>query len=298
MLATPAVPAVTTPVEASTEAMVALLLVHVPPEVVDDRVEVAPEQIDVLPDTVPGVGLTVSMAELMQPVEVSLKLITELPASSAVTAPEEEPMMATDPLLLVHVPVPDALVSVVVVPEQSVREPPIAAGSATTVTVRVATQPSADVNVIVVVPAATPVTMPVVASTPAIAVLALPQVPDAVLVTVVDAPWHIEAVPPIAGGSALTVTTRVAEAVPQLLEMVYVSVVVPTEDPVTTPDVNPTAATVVLPLTHVPPVTVLLSVIVEPLHKDDGPLREPADAEVVTITLVVVITEPHVPVTV
>ena len=220
MLATPAAPPVTTPVDASTAAIVALLLLHVPPEVADESVEVAPTHTDVVPERMPGAGFTVRMAEVTQPVEVSVKLITELPPSSAVTAPVAEPIIATEPLLLLHVPAPDEFVSVVVLPEQSVSVPEIAAGNAITVTVRVAMQPSVDVKVSVVVPAAAPVTMPLDEPISAIDVLALLHVPDAVFVSVVDAPTHIEAVPPIAGGNAFTVMVRVAEAVPQLLDMV------------------------------------------------------------------------------
>ena len=220
MLAMPAAPPVTTPVEASTEATVALLLLHVPPAGEEESVDEPPIHTEVAPEMLPGAGLTVRMAVLTQPVEVSVKLMTELPPSSAVTAPEVEPIIATEPLLLLHVPAPDELVSVVVLPEQRVRVPEIAAGNAITVTVRVAMQPSVDVKVIVVVPAAAPVTMPLDEPTSAIDVLALLHVPVAVFVSVADAPTHIDAVPPIAGGNAFTVMVRVAEAVPQLLEMV------------------------------------------------------------------------------
>jgi hypothetical protein len=298
ILVTPAVPPVTTPVVGSTAATVALLLVHVPPDVVDERVELAPEQIEVVPENVPGVGFTVRMAVLTHPVDVSVKFITELPASNAVRVPVVAPIMPTEVLLLVQVPAPDELVRVVVEPEQRVSEPPIAAGSAITVTVRVAIQPSVEVKVIVVVPAVTPVAIPVEEPMPAIVVFALLQVPEAVLLSVVEAPSHIEAVPLMAGGSAFTVITLDADAVPQLLDMVYVIDAVPTEDPDTTPVVKPTGATDALPLIHVPPTTVLDNVIVEPLQTADGPLKVPADADVVTVTSVVVVTVPHAPFTV
>lgn len=76
------------------------------------------------------------------------------------------------------------------------------------------------------------------------------------------------------------------------------TVVVPVPDPVTTPVVNPTDATDGVLLIQVPPTTVLESVIEVPLQTVDGPLNVPADAEMVTVTLVVLVTVPHAPLTV
>jgi hypothetical protein len=65
-------------------------------------------------------------------------------------------------------------------------------------------------------PDATPLTTPVDEPTVAMAVLLLDHVPPlAVLVSVVEPPTQATAVPPIATGAALTVTTVVTE--PQLL---------------------------------------------------------------------------------
>jgi hypothetical protein len=102
----------------------------------------------------------------------------------------------------------------------------------------------------------------------------------------------------MAGGNAFTEMVRVVDAVPQLLDIVYVIIEVPTLTPVITPEVNPALATAVVPLTHVPPVTELDSVMPEPTHTADGPLIVPAEADIVTVTFIVDITVPHAPVTV
>ena len=49
-------------------------------------------------------------------------------------------------------------------------------------------------------------------------------------------------------------------------------VTVPADPPVTIPVLAPALAMVVLLLLHVPPVVVLLSVVVEPIHTEDVPL--------------------------
>ncbi len=101
--------------------------------------------------------------------------------------------------------------------------------------------------------------MPIVAT----ATLALLHVPPVVvLVSVVPVPIHVVSVPPIAAGSAFTVTTVVAvPAQPNPLVTVYVITVVPADTPVTTP-VAPTVATPALLLLHVPPVVALARVVV------------------------------------
>ncbi len=55
--------------------------------------------------------------------------------------------------------------------------------------------------------------------------------------------------------------------------------------PVNIPDVKPIVPTAVLPLTHVPPVTVLDKVVLVPMHVLAVPPIVPADAVVVTVTL-------------
>ena len=49
-------------------------------------------------------------------------------------------------------------------------------------------------------------------------------------------------------------------------------IVVPGDTPVTTPVVEPTVATDVVPLVQVPPVVASANVIVEPAHTDVGPV--------------------------
>jgi hypothetical protein len=71
---------------------------------------------------------------------------------------------------------------------------------------------------------------------------------------------------------------------------------VPTPIPVTVPDVNPIIATDVFPLTQLPPNTVLDKVVLLPSQTSSDPVIEPADAEVVTVTVVVVVTVPQAPV--
>jgi hypothetical protein len=46
---------------------------------------------------------------------------------------------------------------------------------------------------------------------------------------------------------------------------------VPTERPFATPDDAPILTTAGFPLVHVPPVTVFVRVVVEPVHKVEGP---------------------------
>ena len=65
-----------------------------------------------------------------------------LPAESALTTPVDEPMMAIEVLLLLHVPPGVASVSVVVKPMQPLLVPLIAPGNGFTVTSVMAVQPA------------------------------------------------------------------------------------------------------------------------------------------------------------
>ena len=65
-------PAVTVPVAVPIGAMVALLLLHVPPPVVLVKVAATPEQILVAPLIVAGLALTVTSLTAKQPVVDSL----------------------------------------------------------------------------------------------------------------------------------------------------------------------------------------------------------------------------------
>jgi hypothetical protein len=65
----------------------------------------------------------------------------DVPAPIPVTMPDAEPMVATPVLLLVHVPPPVVLLSVVIVPAQIPVAPVIAAAPVLMVTMVVAVQP-------------------------------------------------------------------------------------------------------------------------------------------------------------
>lgn len=88
--------------------------------------------------------------------------------------------------------------------------PVIAAGRASTVTIAVVKQPVPNEYEIVVLPADTPCTVPVVASIlPTVGVLLLHVPPVVLLLSVVVAPWHTVNTPVIAAGTGFTVTTDV-----------------------------------------------------------------------------------------
>jgi hypothetical protein len=127
-----------------------------------------------------------------------------------VTIPDEAPTVVIVKLLLLQLPPVVASFKVIVEPWQKAMLPVIAAGKGLTVMVRVIMQPVGAVYVMFVVPAATPLTIPLETPTVAAAVLLLPQVPPAmVLVSVEVAPIHTEAGPPIVGGIGFTVTTEI-----------------------------------------------------------------------------------------
>jgi hypothetical protein len=92
-------------------------------------------------------------------------------------------------------------------------------------------------------------------------------------------PWQANAVPVIAAGLGLTVTTDI---VIQLLGALYVIVEVPAETPVTTPveDVILVAVPVLL---HVPPAVASVSVIVLPTQTAPGTKMESGTGLTVTI---------------
>ena len=66
----------------------------------------------------------------------------------------------------------------------------------------------------------------------------------------------------------------------------------PDETPVTTPEV-PMVAIPVLPLLHEPPGDASVRPIVLPIHTADGPVIEPADGVVMTVTIAVAAEAPH-----
>ncbi len=72
---------------------------------------------------------------------------------------------------------------------------------------------------------------------------------------------------------------------------------VPDEKPVAIPEEEPIVATDGVEEDHVPPVTVLVSVVELPIQALRTPAMEPAVAEVVTDIVNVETTVPHTPVT-
>ena len=119
---------------------------------------------------------------------------------------------------------------------------------------------------IVVVPAIPLVTIPLAEPIVATADVPVLQVPPgtASLSVMLLLPEHTLAKPDIAPGMPVTVTDIVAAA-RQPVEYVM-SVVPPVPVPVTTPETEPTVATVVLLLVHVPPAVASLKVMLAPEH--------------------------------
>jgi hypothetical protein len=134
-----------------------------------------------------------------------------VPETIAVTTPNAS-IDAVSGLLLAHVPPGVAELSVAVLPGQALVVPVIASGAALTVTTDAVWQPVGSVYVIMLVPAARPLTIPV--SEPMVATdnaLLLHVPPSEVLLNVPVAPAHTLREPPIADGNGLTVTVSVVE---------------------------------------------------------------------------------------
>lgn len=124
--------------------------------------------------------------------------------ATPVTIPLAAPIDPIDGLLLLHVPPVEALDKVVVEPKQALSIPVIGCIASTVATV-VTQQFAAIVYVIVAVDPATPVTIPDVCPTVAIAVLLLLHVPPVtVLVNTVVEPAHIIAFPLMDVGGRFT----------------------------------------------------------------------------------------------
>lgn len=201
-----------------------LLLLHVPPaSPFELKVDVAPTHNELVPDMVPALAARFTVTEsvveagLPQPL-LTVYVISVVPAATAVTSPVEASTVATAVLLLLHVPpaVP-FVVKVDVAPVQSgvvpVIVPALTFGS-TVMEMNVETglpQPLLTVYVISAVPAATPVTSPVEASTVAIAVLLLLHVPPAVplLVNVTGLPIQSGVVPVMVPADTFGLTVKV-----------------------------------------------------------------------------------------
>lgn len=205
MVAEPAVTPVTTPVEIPAVAMLVLALVHDPPDnaLLKEIVELV--QTAVGPEIAPGVGFTVSADEIRQPVD-NVNVIAKEPAVTPVTTPLLAPTVARVVLLLLHVPLPEASVKLIVLPVQTTAGPEMAAGVGLTVNVIDVKQPPGAIYVILAVPADIPVTMPEGEPTVAIAVALLTHVPvPDELANVVLNPSQTDDDPVIDPGAAFTV---------------------------------------------------------------------------------------------
>jgi len=128
-------------------AIAVLLLLHTPPVVRSVKEVVAPGHTDSVPVMLKGKGLTVIVVWVLQPVAVAVKVMVEVPGAVPTTMPEDEPMVAADVLLLLHVPLPPVpppagSLHVVVDPVHIVVIPLIVGGSALTVTVVLVAHPA------------------------------------------------------------------------------------------------------------------------------------------------------------
>ena len=138
MVAAPAKPPVTIP-NAVTEATDVLLLLHVPPVTASLKVTFEVLQTDDAPVMAIGKAITVTdvVAALPQPVEY---VIVAVPAIPPVTTPDAF-TVATNELLLLHVPPVTASLKVVFDVAHTDKAPDIAPGAAITVIVLVASVP-------------------------------------------------------------------------------------------------------------------------------------------------------------
>jgi hypothetical protein len=136
-------------------------------------------------------------------------VITEVPGATAVSKPEPATIVATDVLVLDHVPPVAASVNTVVPPTQTAKVPAMGAEGLTVIIV-VATQ----VDMLYVIkagPALKPVTTPVAEPIEIVDEVVLQTPPNTELVIVMFEPTHTEDGPLIGDGEALTVTFNVAE---------------------------------------------------------------------------------------
>lgn len=117
-------------------------LVHVPPGVASVSGVVAPAHADESP-LIPDMGLTVTVVVVKHP--DSVYVIAGVPVAMPETTPEEEPTLASEVLLLVHVPPGKASPKAVVEPTHTLVVPVIADGVWLTVIVFVDVHPAISV---------------------------------------------------------------------------------------------------------------------------------------------------------
>lgn len=140
MVAGPGVTPDTVPL-VPTVAIVTGELLHVPPEDVSVSTVVAPWQTVDAPPITAGCGFTVTVAVRIQPVELRVKSMMDVPLDTPLTTPVL-PIVATDNELLLHVPDPEGSVSEVVPPTHTTGVPLINDGKGFTVTTTVAVHPA------------------------------------------------------------------------------------------------------------------------------------------------------------
>jgi hypothetical protein len=268
-----------------TVAIVVLLLLQTPPGATSVNVMFVPSHTVDAPIMVPATG-TISTVIGEVVVAVPQELVTEyemvvLPTNIPDTTPAPL-IVAIDVLLLLQTPPGAPSVNVVVEPTHTLVAPTIvpATGKGLTVIGSVATAvPQALVTEyeMVVLPADTPVTIPVLL-TVAIAVLLLLQTPPgAPSVNVIVEATHTLVAPVIVPGTGNTLTEKdkVAAAVPQELVTEYEMMTLPADTPDTTP-VPLIVATDMLLLLHTPPGVPSVNVVVAPTHTPDAPAIVPA----------------------
>lgn len=135
------------------------------------------------------------------------------PTLTGVTIPVDEVIVATEVPEHDHVPPDGESLSVVVDPRQTADTPDMGAGCRLTVTGAVILHPVLSVYVMFADPVATPVTLPEVLFTVAIAVLLLLHVPPGVASLIaIGTPVQSDEGPLIVAGNGLTVTVAVVVA--------------------------------------------------------------------------------------
>jgi hypothetical protein len=165
------------------------------------------------PPIMPGRALMVIAFVAKQPVG-SMYEITSDPAVAPATVPDTTVALL---LLLIHVP-PPASVRSIVLPTHTAAGPPIAVGNELTVTTAVVLQPNPSEYVMIVVPVLIPETIPLTEPIVPIGNDPLLQVPPPVpSVSVVVEPRHTPNEPLMGNGVVLTVIVFVARQPPLLV---------------------------------------------------------------------------------
>jgi hypothetical protein len=116
-----------------------LLLLQLPPATASVSTVVLPTHTEVTPVIADGLGFTVTVVVVSQPVG-KVYVIVAVPGDLPVTNPVPEPIVATAVLLLAQVP-PPASNKLVVWPTHTTGKPTIIEGNGLTVNVTVAAQP-------------------------------------------------------------------------------------------------------------------------------------------------------------